>query len=147
MVGEGGMELGMGMGMGMREDGAGDLLGLWWGVWSSKYFLFLPQYLYVPLPTNDLPLSISIPSPAFMKNMLMPRLSRRHMAKKEQKQRELSGVNVDFDGVGMGRTQEVGVVEDEGLDEKYLGREGGEVKDGFEKDVKVLERSVRSLEL
>ena len=69
------------------------------------------------------------------------------MAKKEQKQRGLSGAVGDYDGVGMGRTQEVGVVEDEGLDEKYMGREGGEVKDGFEKDVKVLERSVRSLEL
>ena len=77
----------------------------------------------------------------------MPRLSRRHIAKKEQKQRGLSGANVDFDGVSMGRTQEVGVVEDEGLDEKYLVRNGGELKDGFEKDVKVLERSVRSLEL
>ncbi|KAK0512889.1 hypothetical protein JMJ35_004906 [Cladonia borealis] len=74
-------------------------------------------------------------------------LIQRHMGKKEQKERGLSGVGVGFDGVGMGRTQEVGVVEDEGLDEKYMVRDGGEVKDEFEKDVKVLERSVRSLEL
>ena len=69
------------------------------------------------------------------------------MEKKEQKERVISGVGGDFDGVGMGRTQEVGVVEDEGLEEKHLGRDGGERKEDFEKDVKVLERSVKSLEL
>ena len=74
-------------------------------------------------------------------------LFRRHMEKKEQKERRFPGVGVDFDGVGIGRRQEVGVVEDEGLDEKYMGRDGGEVKDEFEKDVKVLERSVKSMEL
>ena len=69
------------------------------------------------------------------------------MEKKEQKERGLSGVGVGFDGVGLGKTQEVGVVEDEGLDEKYVVRDGGEVKNDFEKDVKVLERSVRGMEL
>ena len=70
------------------------------------------------------------------------------MEKREQKERGFSGVGGDFDGVGRGRSQEVGVVEEEeGMDEKYLGRDGEEVKDGFEKDVKVLERSVRSMEL
>ena len=80
--------------------------------------------------------------------MLIPGLYRRHMEKKEQKERGFAGVGGDFDGMGMGRKQEVGVVEEEeGLDERYLGRGGEEVKDGFEKDVKVLERSVRSMEL
>ncbi len=69
------------------------------------------------------------------------------MEKKEQKMQGFPGVGADFEGVGMGRRQEVGVVEDEGLDEKYMGRDGGEVKDEFEKDVKVLEKSVRSMEL
>ena len=69
------------------------------------------------------------------------------MEKKAQRRQGFPGVGADFDGGGMGRRQEVGVVEDEGLDEKYRGRDGGEVKDGFEKDVKVLEKSVRSIEL
>ena len=69
------------------------------------------------------------------------------MEKKEQRERGFRGVGGDFDGVGMGRRQEVGVVEDEGLDEKYVGYDGAEVKDEFEKDVKVLERNVKSMEL
>ena len=69
------------------------------------------------------------------------------MEKKEQRERGFAGVGVDVDGVGMERRQEVGVIEDVGLDEKYMGHDGGEVKDEFEKDVKVLERSVRSMEL
>ena len=69
------------------------------------------------------------------------------MEKKEQKERGFAGVGGDFDGVRIGGRQEVGVVVEEGLDEKFLGREGEVVKDGFEKDVKVLERSVRSMEL
>ena len=70
------------------------------------------------------------------------------MEKKEQKERGLDGVGGDFEGLGMGmgRKQEVGVVE-EGADEKYMVRDGGEGKDEFEKDVKVLERSVGSMEL
>ena len=69
------------------------------------------------------------------------------MEKKEQRERGFAGVGVDVDGMGMERRQEVGVVEEEGMEEKYMGRDGGETKDEFEKDVKVLERSVRSMEL
>ena len=70
------------------------------------------------------------------------------MEKKEQKERGFPAVGGQVDGMGLGRRQEVGVVENEGMDEKYYGRDGGEVtQDEFEKDVKVLERSVRSLEL
>ena len=75
-------------------------------------------------------------------------LLRRHMEKKEQKERGFAGVGGDVGGVGMGRRQEIGVVEDEGMDEKCFGRDGEEVaQDQFEKDVKVVERSVRSMEL
>ena len=70
------------------------------------------------------------------------------MEKKEQKEREFPSIGVHIDGVGMRRRQEVGVVENEGMDEKYFGRDGGEVtQDAFEKDVKVLERSVKNMEL
>ena len=70
------------------------------------------------------------------------------MEKKEQKERGFPGVGVDVGGVGMGKRQEIGVVENEGMDEKYFGRDGAEVtQDEFEKDVKVLERSVKSMEL
>ena len=70
------------------------------------------------------------------------------MEKKEQKERALSGAGIDIDAVGIGGRQEVGVVEDRGMDEKYFGHDGGEVtQNEFEKDVKVLERSVRSMEL
>lgn len=70
------------------------------------------------------------------------------MEKKEQKAQGLLGTGVDVAGLGMDRRQEVGVVDDGGLDEKYFGHDGGEVtQDEFKKDVKVVERSVRSMEL
>ena len=69
------------------------------------------------------------------------------MEKKQQKERGFLSAGIDVDNVGMGGRQEVGFVEDEHLDEQYMGRAGGEAKDEFEKDVKVLERSVKSMEL
>lgn len=70
------------------------------------------------------------------------------MEKREQKERGFPAVDGQVDGVGMGRRQEVGVVEDVGMDEKLHGRDGAEVtQDEFEKDVKILERSVKSMEL
>ena len=70
------------------------------------------------------------------------------MEKKEQKERGFPALGGQVDSVGMGRRQEVGVIEEVGAEEKYFGRDGAEVtQDEFEKDVKVLERSVKSLEL
>ena len=70
------------------------------------------------------------------------------MEKKVQKERGLTGAGVGIDGTEMSRRQDVGVVEDAGVDEKYFGHDGGEVtQNEFEKDVKVLERSVKSMEL
>ena len=83
-----------------------------------------------------------------MKSILIPGLFRRHMEKKEQKERGFPAVGGQVDGVNMGRRQEVGVVGEVGADEKYFGHDGAEVtQDEFEKDVKVLERSVKSMEL
>ena len=66
------------------------------------------------------------------------------MEKKEQKERVFPAVGSQVHG----RRQEVGVFEDGGLDERYFGFDGEEVtQDEFEKDVKVLERSVRGMEL
>ena len=70
------------------------------------------------------------------------------MERKEQKERAFPALGGQVDGMGLGRRQEVGVVEDVGVDEKYFDHDGGEVtQDEFEKDVKVLERSVKSIEL
>ena len=113
-----------------------------------SYYLFLPPYFCVVLFVDSFPFSgLNFCSAVFVTSVLISGLFRRHMEKKEQRERGFAGVGVDVDGVGMGRRQEVGVVEEEGMDEKYRGHDGGEVKDEFEKDVKVLERSVRSMEL
>lgn len=70
------------------------------------------------------------------------------MERKEQRERGFPGVGVNVDGVGMVGRQEVGVVERQGIDEKYFGPDGREVaEDEFEKDVKVFEINVRSIEL
>ena len=69
------------------------------------------------------------------------------MEKKQQKERGVLGAGIDVDNMGIGGRQEIGFVEDEHLDEKYMCRAGSEAADEFEKDVKVLERSVKSMEL
>ena len=115
------------------------------GYFMSSFSLF-PSFLSCYFSTA-FPLLFSFLFAAFVRRVLILGLYRRHMEKKGQRERGFAGVDVGFESVGMGERQEVGVVEDEGLDEKYLGRDGGEVKDEFEKEVKVLERSVRSMQL
>ncbi len=112
-----------------------------------SYHLFLAPYLCVLLFVDGLRFFVFVSSAVFVTNLLIYGLPRRHMEKKAQKEQGFPSVGVDFDGVGIGRRQEVGVVEDEGLDEKYMGHDGVQVKNEFEKDVKVLEKSVRSMEL
>ena len=117
------------------------------GIFFLIYRLFF--LLFVLLFIQGLPsLFPSALSAAMMKSILIACLFRRHMEKKEQKERGFPAVGGHVDGMEMGRRQEVGVVEEGGLDEKYSGFDGGEMaQDGFERDVKVLERSVRGMEL